>query len=116
MSTPIDRLLDKIYNCGNILFELVIIVIHAKDELTIPYLLGRGDETTKDGDGLCGKFAKMTTLPGSSHKTEEKKKNPRFTELENDSIKINQTFKLNSIFDNQENFKLNMVFMNKFYI
>jgi hypothetical protein len=37
----------------------------------------------------------------------------RFTELENDSIKINQTFKLNSIFDNQENFKLNMIFMNK---
>lgn len=37
----------------------------------------------------------------------------RFTELENDSIKINQTFKMNSIFDNQKNFKLNMFFLNK---
>ena len=77
MSTPIDRLLGKIYDCG--IFELVIIVIHAKDELTIPYLLGE----TNDG-GLCGKFAKLMTLAGSN-KTEEmmkKKKNPSFTDLE----------------------------------
>jgi hypothetical protein len=37
----------------------------------------------------------------------------RFTALENDSIKVNQTFKMNSKFDNQKNFKLNMVFLNK---
>ena len=84
MSTPIDRLLDRIYNSGNILFELVIIVIHAKDEVTIPYLLG---ETSTDGDddGLCERFTKMNTLPGSSsNKTEENKKtNPScFIDLE----------------------------------
>jgi hypothetical protein len=37
----------------------------------------------------------------------------RFSKLNNDSIKINKTFKMNHHFDNQENLKQNIVFLKK---
>lgn len=84
MSTPIDRLLGKIYASG--IFELIILVIHANDEITIPYLLGeRGggggdDNIVTKGAGLCEMFTEMT-LAGSS-KTEEEINPSTMTELE----------------------------------
>ena len=61
MSTPLCQLLTKVYDCG---FAMVVIVIHAMDMLTIPYLLvddkkGEMDVTNTNTMGIM-RMLKLT--------------------------------------------------------